>query len=66
MFVREGFLKKIKKTYDYLDLETEFKKMEGWLLTHPIRTKQIRNWERFIINWLNKIDKPVPKPRRIA
>jgi len=49
------FFEFLKTTYDYVDLQTEFKKMDGWLATRPGRTKT----RRFIINWLNKVDKPV-------
>lgn len=51
----DEFFAGIKKNYDYVDLQTELKKMDGWLLSHPGRTKT----RRFIINWLNKIDKPI-------
>jgi hypothetical protein len=56
------FLEQLKKTYPYADIETEFKKMDMWLSAHPGRKKT----HRFIINWLNKVEKPVDikfKPR---
>lgn len=51
----EEFFEELKKTYDYVDLQTELKKIDGWLLAHPGRQKT----RRFIINWLNKIDRPL-------
>lgn len=50
------FLEKIRKNYDWVDMDTEFKKMDTWLLAHPGRQKT----QRFIVNWLNKVDRPVP------
>ena len=57
-----AFLETVRKTYDYVDLDSELKKMDGWLLAHPGR----KLTRRFIINWLNKIDKPIktkPQPQ---
>ena len=50
----EDFLKTLKESYDWVDIESEFKKMDVWLLDHRGRKKT----RRFIINWVNKIDKP--------
>ena len=46
---------KTNPAYKGIDLETEFGKMDAWLLAHPGRQKT----KRFIVNWLNKIDKPI-------
>lgn len=58
------FMLELKQNYPGLDLTLEFKKMDGWLLTHPGRQKT----REFIVKWLNKeIHKTVvgngtPKP----
>lgn len=53
----DDFLKTLKTNpaYKGVDLENELAKMDAWLLTHPDRKKT----RRFIVNWLNKIDKPL-------
>jgi len=51
----EEFLNELKTTYDWVDIQTELKKIDGWLSAHPGRQKT----RRFIINWLNKVDKPI-------
>ena len=53
----EEFIKTLKNNFAYkhIDLDTEFAKMDAWLLIHKDRQKT----KRFIINWLNKIDKPL-------
>lgn len=53
----EDFIKNLKANpvYKHIDLDTEFGKMDAWLAVRPGRKKT----QRFIINWLNKIDKPV-------
>jgi hypothetical protein len=64
LYVRKTFYEKIKKTYDYIDLNLEIKKIEGWLLANPTKQKRYKNWERFIINWLNRIEKPILAPAK--
>lgn len=51
----ESFLEALKNTYNYINLDDEFKKMDGWLLANPHRKKT----RRFIINWLNRVEKPL-------
>ncbi len=53
----EDFIKslKTKEVYRGIDIDRELDKMDAWLLVHPGRQKT----RRFIINWLNKIDKPI-------
>jgi len=46
---------KTKEVYKGIDIDRELDKMDSWLLVHPGRKKT----RRFIVNWLNKIDKPV-------
>lgn len=60
----EDFFKTIQKTYTWVDINQELTKMDGWLLSRPGRKKT----RRFIINWLNKVEKPyeqqnTPAPR---
>lgn len=51
----DAFWVEVAKTYDYLDMEEQKKKMAGWLLTNPRRQLT----RRFVINWLNRQDKPI-------
>lgn len=41
--------------YKHIDIDTELAKMDAWLSTRPARKKT----RRFVVNWLNKIDKPI-------
>ena len=49
------FLSHLKEIYTWIDVETELSKMKGWLSTRKGR----RLTQRFAVNWLNKIDKPI-------
>lgn len=53
----EDFLTTLKTNpvYKGIDIDRELGKMDAWLSVHPGRQKT----QRFIINWLNKIDKPM-------
>jgi len=53
----EEFLKKLESNpaYKEIDIKRELDKMDAWLSTRPGRKKT----RRFIVNWLNKIDKPL-------
>lgn len=53
----QNFILSLKKNpaYKGIDIDHEFSKMDAWLSTRPGRKKT----RRFIVNWLNKIDKPV-------
>jgi hypothetical protein len=53
----EEFVSDLKKIYDYIDVDTELKRIDAWLLTHPDRKKT----RRFVTNWLNRIEKPMQK-----
>jgi len=52
----EEFLESLKanEVYKYININIELGKMDAWLLVHPGRQKT----RRFIVNWLNKIEKP--------
>lgn len=41
--------------YSHIDIDTELGKMDAWLLAHKGRKKT----RRFVVNWLNKIEKPL-------
>lgn len=66
----EDFLKNLKANpvYKHINIDFELGKMDVWLAERPGRQKT----RRFIIHWLNKIDRPVvvprpePKPEKIA
>jgi len=45
--------------YKHINLEKEFGKMDAWLSTRPGRKKT----QRFIVNWLNKVEGSVQTPK---
>ena len=51
------FISSLKENpaYKGIAIDTELSKMDAWLLTRPQRKKT----RSFIVNWLNKIDKPM-------
>lgn len=53
----DDFLKTLKANtaYKHIDFAVEFAKMDAWLIVNKGRQKT----RRFIVNWLNKIDKPI-------
>lgn len=55
---KPDFLESLKSNsiYSHIDIDTELGKMDVWLSLHPGRQKT----KRFIVNWLNKIEKPLP------
>lgn len=53
----EEFIEDLRRIYDYIDIDTELKRIDAWLLTHPDRKKT----RRFVTNWLNRIEKPMEK-----
>ncbi len=53
---------KTNPVYKGIDIDTELGKMDAWLLIHPGRKKT----PRFVLRWLNKIEKPLPAtPQKI-
>ena len=46
---------KTNPAYAHINIDTELGKMDAWLLAHPGRQKT----KKFIVNWLNKIEKPL-------
>jgi len=55
------FLKNLKTDpiYNHINIDFELLKMDKWLLANPGRQKT----RRFIVNWLNKIEKPIGHQR---
>lgn len=53
---------KTNSAYAHIDIDTELGKMDAWLLAHKGRQKT----KKFIVNWLNKIEKPlsINKPKQ--
>ena len=51
----EEFLLSLKEKFTWVDFDQVMIKMDAWLLAHPARKKT----RRFIVNWLNKIEKPI-------
>ena len=51
----DAWIDSLKSSYHWLDVPTELSKMESWLEVNPQRQRT----RRFIINWLNRIQKPV-------
>lgn len=51
----EEFLSFLKEKFTWVDFDAAMVKMDAWLLAHPGRKKT----RRFIVNWLNKIEKPI-------
>jgi len=53
----EEFITSLKENAAFrgLDVSRELAKMDAWLTAHPGRQKT----RRFIVNWLNKIDRPL-------
>jgi hypothetical protein len=49
------FLATLKAKFTWLNFDQEMIKIDAWLLAHPGRKKT----HRFIVNWLNKIEKPM-------
>ena len=56
-----AFVKSLRANpaYRHIDIPRELGKMDAWLSTHQGRQKT----RRFIVNWLNKIDKPLTTGR---
>lgn len=49
------FLQSLKDKFTWIDFNKEMIKIDAWLLANPSRKKT----RRFIVNWINKIDKPM-------
>ena len=58
----ESFLKSLKDNpaYKHINIDHELGKMDAWLSTRPGRQKT----RRFMVNWLNKIEKPFVVPKK--
>ena len=51
---------KTNTAYKHIDIDHELAKMDSWLSTRPGRKKT----RRFIINWLNKVEKPLEQAKK--
>lgn len=53
----QDFIQSLKtnKAYQHISIDHELGKMDAWLSVHPQRKKT----RRFVVNWLNKIEKPM-------
>jgi len=51
----EEWMASLKDLYPWVDIATEMKLIDAWLSINPRRQKT----KRFIINWLNKVEKPL-------
>ena len=51
----EEWLASLPSQFDWIDLQTQFKKMDAWLSVNPQRQKT----RKFIVAWLNRVEKPV-------
>ena len=59
----EEFIASLKtnKAYSHVNIDIELGKMDSWLLLNPNRKKT----RRFILNWINKVEKPLDKERKV-
>jgi len=51
----QEWIESLKSQYTWLDVATEIQKMKNWIAVNPQR----KLTRKFIINWLNRIEKPV-------
>lgn len=51
----DTFVSKLDTAYPCLPIVDELQKMDLWLFSNPKRLK--KDYRRFIVNWLNKIDR---------
>lgn len=51
----EAFLNSLKEKFTWIDFEQVMIKIDAWILAHPGRKKT----RRFVVNWLNKIERPM-------
>lgn len=49
----EPFIDKWREAYPAVNLESEIKQMESWVMAQP-KTRWKKNWKRFIMNWLSR------------
>ena len=51
------FILSLKDLYSYVDINQELNKMKAWLMTPKGMGRQLNR--RFIVNWLNKLERPI-------
>ena len=57
MVIPQVFIDKMIQTYSKINVASEIKKMEGWLLSNPAKRK--KQYTRFINNWLSSANDKV-------
>ena len=57
LVIPQVFIDKMISTYSKINVASEIKKMEGWLLSNP--TKRKKQYTRFINNWLSSANDKV-------
>jgi len=57
LVIPQAFLDKMISTYTKINVASEVKKMEGWLLSNPAKRK--KQYTRFINNWLSSANDKV-------
>jgi len=55
------FISQLKEIYTWIDVDTEIQKMKAWFLTPKGKGRRLT--QRFAVNWLNKIDKPIQEEK---
>lgn len=53
----ETYIAKLKQIYPDIDIDTEMRKMDAWLLANPTRKKS----QQFVSNWINRAAERVAK-----
>jgi hypothetical protein len=51
----DQFISQLKVIYRGINVDGEFAKMRGWMLSHPGK----KLTRQFAVNWLNKVDRPI-------
>ena len=59
----ENFFNSLRKLYPHINIEQELNQMKAWFMTPRGRGRKLTR--RFIINWLNKTDKPIEIARTL-
>lgn len=50
--ISESLIEKWRGAFPAVDVPTELRRMESWMLANPSNRKS--NWHRFIVNWLTR------------
>lgn len=52
----DDLLSELKPIYPWVDFQIEKARIQGWMISNPGKRKLTK---RFVVNWLNKIDRPL-------